>query len=181
MAESVSRKLTYDDLADMPDDGLRREILDGVLFVTPSPVPMHQRVSKRLVRQLEEYFESGGLGEIFYAPLDVILGPHDVAEPDILVVTDQALITKRAIEGAPALVVEILSPSTANRDRTLKRVRYAAAGVAEYWIVDIQRKRIECLTLRGERYSQSVVVEGEERLVHPRWPDLTIDLAALWR
>jgi Uma2 family endonuclease len=180
MAESVSRKLTYDDLVDMPDDGLTREILDGVLFVTPSPVPMHQRVSRRLLRQLEDYFESRSLGEVFDAPLDVILGLHDVAEPDILVVTDQALITNRAIEGAPALVVEILSPSTANRDRTLKRARYAAAGVAEYWIVDIERQRIECLTLAGDGYTLSVVAEGREPLVHPRWTGLTIDLAVLW-
>jgi Putative restriction endonuclease len=102
MAQSVKRKLGYDDLAGMPDDGLIREILDGLLFVTPSPVPMHQRVAKCLARQLEQYFEVRGLGEVFQAPLDVILGPHDVAEPDLVLVTDPALVTERAIEGAPA-------------------------------------------------------------------------------
>jgi Uma2 family endonuclease len=87
MAHAVKRKLGYDDLAGMPDDGLIREILDGELVVTPAPSPMHQRVSKRLQRQLEAYFEGRGLGEVFDAPLDAILGQHDVVEPDILVVT----------------------------------------------------------------------------------------------
>jgi Uma2 family endonuclease len=181
MAQSVKRKLGYDDLAGMPDDGLIREILDGVLFVTPSPVPMHQRVAKRLARQLEQYFEARGLGEVFQAPLDVILGPHDVAEPDLLLVTDPALVTERAIEGAPTLVVEILSPSTASRDRIIKRRRYAATGIEEYWIVDIDRQRIECLTLTEAGYSLSVAAERDETLVHRRWPDLTIHLAHLWR
>ena len=181
MAQSVKRRLGYDDLADMPDDGLIREILDGHLFVTPSPAPIHQRVSKRLARQLEAYFEGRGLGEVFTAPLDTILGPHDVAEPDLMVVTDPALVTQRAIEGAPALVVEVLSPSTAHRDRVVKARRYARAGIADYLIVDIDRRRIECHRLQGGEYELMVVAEDDETLTHPHWPGLTIDLAALWR
>jgi Uma2 family endonuclease len=181
MAESVKRKLGYDDLALMPDDGLIREILDGELFVTPSPSPMHQRVAMRLARQLDQYLAARNIGELFSAPLDTILGPHDVAEPDLLLVTDPAIITKRAIEGAPALVVEILSPSTASRDRTIKARRYAAAGILHYWIVDIDRRRVECLKLTGGEYTPAVVAEGEGTLTHVDWPDLTLDLAALWR
>ena len=74
MIPAAPRKLGYHDLLAMPDDGLRREILDGDLHVTPSPSPQHQRVSKRLQRQLEVYFEARGIGEVFNAPLDTILG-----------------------------------------------------------------------------------------------------------
>jgi Uma2 family endonuclease len=140
MTHALKRKLTYDDLAGMPDDGLRREIPDGELVVTPSPSVIHQYASKRLHRQLERCFEERRLGEVFYAPLDVILSRHDVVEPDLLVVTDPSTASQRAIEAPPALVVEILSPSTAMRDRTQKAARYAATGVAHYWIVYTDRR-----------------------------------------
>jgi Uma2 family endonuclease len=181
MVQSVRRKLGYDDLADMPDDGLRREILDGELFVTPSPSLAHQRVVKRLARQLDDYFEVRGLGEVFIAPLDVVLGPHDVAEPDLLVVTDPGLTTRRVVEGAPALVVEVLSPSTANRDRTIKARRYAEKRIAHYWMFDLEQKRVECLRLKDGEYELAVVGEGDEVLSHFDWPGLTVDLTGLWR
>jgi Uma2 family endonuclease len=181
MTHGVKRKLGYDDLTRMPDDGLIREILDGELFVTPSPSPIHQRVSKRLQRQLEAYFEVRGVGEVFNAPLDTILGPHDVVEPDILVVTNSNLISRRAIEGAPALVIEIRSRSTAARDETLKARRYAAAGVRHYWLVDIDTRQIDCLRLAHGEYAVIVSARDDETLEHPDWPELTVELAALWR
>lgn len=181
MTHALRRKLGYDDLARMPDDGLIREILDGELHVTPVPGPIHQRVSKRLQRQLEDYFEARGHGEVFNAPLDTILGPHDVVEPDILVVTNPALVTSRAVEGAPVLVVEVLSPSTATTDRTLKRRRYAAAGVQHYWIVDTDDRRIECLRLSGTDYVSVTIAQDDEVLMPVDWPGLTIQLADLWR
>jgi len=94
MAPRLKTRLDYDDLAHAPDDGKQYELLDGDLFVTPAPSPFHQRVSKRLQRQLERYFEDGGLGEVFNAPLDVILTSHDVVEPDLIVVTDASQISR---------------------------------------------------------------------------------------
>ena len=167
MTHAVRRKLGYRNLAAMPDDGLIREILDGELFVTAAPSPFHQRVSKRLQRQLEAYFETRGLGEVFNAPLDTILGPHDVVEPDILVVSDPATISHRAIEGAPALVVEILSPSTAQIDLELKMRRYAAARVLHCWLVDIENKQVVCLRLTGQEYKIVVERRGTKSLTHP--------------
>lgn len=181
MSHALKRKLGYDDLADMPDDGSIREILDGELVVTPSPTPLHQRVSRRLQRQLEAYFEARGLGEVFDAPLDTILGPHDIVEPDLLIVSDPSTISRRAIEGPPLLVVEILSPSTASRDRTVKTRRYARAGVRHCWLVDIDKQHVECLRLATDGYELAAEARGTHKLIHPDWPGLQIDLADLWR
>jgi len=181
MIPAAPRKLGYHDLLAMPDDGLRREILDGDLHVTPSPSPQHQRVSKRLQRQLEVYFEARGIGEVFNAPLDTILGPHDVVEPDLLIVADPSSVSNRAIEKAPLLAVEILSPSTKRVDQGRKRERYAVGGVQHYWIVDIERRHLLCLRLDDAAYVLVGQGRDDECLRHPDWPELSIDLSALWR
>jgi Uma2 family endonuclease len=181
MATHLRRKLDYDDYARLPDDGRRHEILDGEHYVTPAPVPRHQRVSKRLQRQLEDYFEARGLGEVFDAPIDVILGPHDIVQPDILVVSDASQVSRRAIEGAPPIVVEVLSPSTARHDREVKMRRYAAMGVPHYWIVDPERRSIVCSRLEADGYRDALVAEGDRRIAHPDWPELEIALGQLWR
>ena len=174
-----AKKLTYADYARIPDDGKRYEVLEGGLLVTPAPNIPHQRASKRIQRQLEDYFESRGLGEIFNAPVDVILSDHDILQPD-LVVARPGQISKRGIEGSPLLVVEILSPSTERRDRTSKGRRYAALGVPHFWLVDPERRIVECLRLEGGRYL--LTSRGNEgTLSHPDWPDFVLDLDVLWR
>jgi len=179
LAQGIRRKLAYHDLVLMPDDGQIHELLDGVLVVSPSPTPAHQRVVLRLARQLQDYFERIGKGEVFSAPLDVILGPHDVLEPDLLVVTDARLVTDRAIEGPPALVVEVLSPSTASRDCIAKVRRYAAGNVPHYWIVDREARRVDCLRLSGGEYRFVTFGAGDAVLEHPDWPGLALDLSRL--
>jgi Uma2 family endonuclease len=179
--EGLKHKLDYDDLQDTPDDNLRYEILDGRLYVTPSPRPRHQRVSKRLQRQLEAYFETRELGEVFDAPVDVILSFHDVVVPDLVVVTVPTQVTERAIEGSPALLVEILSPSTASRDRKVKGERYAKLRVPHYWIVDPVRHSLECYRLGKTIYKHLFTAKGSAHVEHPDFPGLTIDLGALWR
>lgn len=181
MSAHLKTKLDYDDLAHAPDDGKQYELLDGDLFVTPSPSPLHQRVSKRLQRQLERYFEERKLGEVFNAPLDVILTRHDVVEPDLVVVINLEQVSKRGIEGPPLLAVEILSPSTADRDRTLKAKRYEATGIPHYWIVDIESQRIDCYRLTDQKYVLATSAIGNQPFQHPDWPDLHIDPSELWR
>lgn len=176
----LKQTLDYSDLANTPDDGNRYEILEGNLLVTPAPSPFHQRVSKRLQRQLEAYFEARTLGEVFNAPVDVILTFHDVVELDLVVVSDPKQITKRAIEGAPLLVVEILSPSTRTRDRTVKARRYAELSIPHYWIVDPDARRIECYRLQATTYAQILDGVSPARLTHPDFPDLHLDLSAIW-
>ena len=174
-------KLTYDDYAALPNDGWRYELLAGELYMNPAPSPMHQRVSKRLQRQLEAFFEENRLGEVFNAPVDVIFGQHDVAEPDIVVVSDPSQISRRGLEGVPALVVEVLSPSTRAYDRTIKLRRYLELGVRSYWILDPEARHLICQHPQGDRYV--VVAEGRDRdrVTDPAWPELAIDLADLWR
>lgn len=181
MAVTLKRKLDYDDYAGIPSDRNRYEIMDGDLFVAPAPSPVHQRVSRRLRRILEDYFHGLQLGEVFNAPIDVILGQHDVVQPDMVVVADPAQVSARGIEGAPFLVVEILSPSTAKQDQTVKARRYAAFGVPHYWMVDPEARRLERYRLTAGDYAMVVQAEGDALLIHPDWPGLTVPLADLWR
>ena len=125
MAHELRRRLDYSDILATPSDGERYELVQGELFVNPSPNPIHQRISRRLERQLEDYFHERSIGEVFDAPIDVILTPHDVLVPDLLVVADPNHISKRGTEKPPLLVVEILSPSTRKVDRGVKSRRYA--------------------------------------------------------
>jgi len=181
MAPELKRKLDYSDLVASPDDGKRYELVRGDLFVTPSSRPQHQRISKRLMLLLVAYFEGRSIGEIFAAPTDVILTNRDVFVPDLLVVSDPQHVTKRGIEGPPLLVVEILSPSTRKRDRGLKARRYAELGVEHYWIVDPEKRRMECHRLAGDVFQLRVHAEGETTLAHPDWDGLEVDLGALFR
>lgn len=143
MADAVraTARLTYDDLVAMfpEDDGVHRELIDGEIFVTPSPFIQHQRLVQRLALSLGNHLEAHtDQGEVFTAPLDVVMTPYDVVEPDVLVVLGDQLdvLTDKHIHGAPGIVVEILSPGTRKRDLTLKRQLFDREGVREYWIVD---------------------------------------------
>ena len=141
----AKRKLEYADWAATPSDGKQYEIVDGSLVVNPSPRLFHQRWSKRLQRQLEAFFETpGSAAEVFNAPVGVVLGPHDIVEPDIVVVADRSSqIARLAIEGAPLLVVEILSPSSIVHDRRVKFERYRLLGVRHCWILDGDARSLE--------------------------------------
>jgi Uma2 family endonuclease len=181
MIRGLKQRLDYTDYAQIPPDGKRWELLDGDVYVTPAPSPAHQRISKRLLHQLEAYFEARGLGEVFIAPIDVILTPHDVVQPDLVVVTDLAQISGRGIEGPPALVVEVLSPSTETHDRTVKARRCAALRLRHYWVVDPAARRLECDRESAGQYALVVQGEGDQRVTHADWPGLTISLGDLWR
>ena len=100
MASELKQKLDYSDYAEFPSDGNRHELMEGDLYVTPAPSPLHQRISKRLQRQLETYFEQRSLGEVFSVPIDVILTFYDVNQPDLVVVTNPQQISQRAIRRA---------------------------------------------------------------------------------
>lgn len=181
MGFELKRKLDYSDLQITPDSGTRYELLRGDLYVTPSSSPMHQSVSGQLLLQLVAYFHTRGLGQVFYAPLDLILTEQDVFVPDLLVIADSSYITKRGIEKAPLLVVEILSPSTRTTDLGAKSRRYAELGVEHYWIVDPEERRLRCYRSVDGAFQPLVEAAGDATLVHPAWDGMTIDVGALWR
>ena len=128
----ISTKFTHADLLLMPDDGRRREIVDGDLLVTPSPTLGHQEISLRIFVAFLKYLEAHPIGKVFCAPLDVILSPFDVLEPDLLfVLNEHRSILQDWVRGAPDLVIEILSPGTAAIDRGPKLKAYARYGVPD--------------------------------------------------
>ena len=154
MVRQAERPYTAEDLAGMPDDGRRYEVIGGELIVSPSPTERHQRCSLRLTRIIDNYVEAGTWGALYIAPFDVHLGPHDIVQPDLIVVHRDHLnrIRQRGIEGAADLVVEIISPSSSGIDRVRKSATYAAFGVPEYWLVDPNTETILAQELRDGRY-----------------------------
>jgi Uma2 family endonuclease len=178
----ISTKFTHADLLAMPDDGKRREIVEGELFVPPSSNLGHQRISRRIELALANYLEAHPIGEIFYAPMDVILSDFDVLEPDLLIVLNEHReILKTWVEGTPDLVIEILSSTTANRDRGLKLKAYARHGVTEYWIVDPDRRAIEVYRLGRERYRLSQVFRKGDSLTSSMLPGFALPLAHVFK
>lgn len=155
-----SRPLTADDLAAIPDDGHRYELIDGTLIVTPAPSWRHQRAVARLLRTLMDAAPDGSL-EVLAAPFDVRLADDTVLQPDVLVcrVTD---LTQRNLPVAPLLAIEVLSPSTRLVDLNLKRARYEAAGCDSYWVVDPSAPSIAAWELRDGAYADVASVTGGE-------------------
>jgi Uma2 family endonuclease len=154
---------TYKDYADLPDDGHRYEIVDGVLYMAPSPNEWHQTTAGRLFRYLSTYIEDTGLGRVYIAPFDVELDPKTVVQPDVIVILNpsRTKITFSRIIGAPDLVVEVSSPGTVGYDREKKQRNYAHAGVPEYWIADPWSRTVEVLSLVADGYRSLGVFEGK--------------------
>jgi Uma2 family endonuclease len=177
-------KLTYEDLASISDESKRYEILDGDLFVTPSPAIKHQIVSRNLGVLLHAHVRELGLGEVLFAPTDVVLDTHTVVVPDILFVSNARMhvIQPHAIIGAPDLLIEILSPSTADRDRDVKARLYARFGVAHYWVVDAAAHTIDVFegSGTGNPYAEGRRYAGDAKARIVPFAKLQIDLATLW-
>ena len=173
-------KLTYEDYARLPDDE-RYELIDGELIPMPSPKKIHQRLILDLswiLRRLEEM----GLGELFIAPFDVILSPTNVVQPDLTFVSSARahIITEDNIRGAPDLVVEILSPSTAGYDRTTKRDLYARHGVREYWLIDPYAKTATVLILGANGYNTHAVFGAGDTLTSPTLAGFSMNMSDLF-
>ena len=179
-------KLTYEDFLLFPDDGRRHELIDGEHFVTPSPATRHQELSVRLTVALANHFAEHGGGKVFHAPFDCVFTAHDIVEPDVIVVLTNQLdiLTEKHIQGAPALLVEILSTSSRRRDRGKKRALYERVGVREYWVVDPDRDRIEVFGRdddRGFRSRATLNAAATDPLITPLLPGFSLSLADLFR
>jgi Uma2 family endonuclease len=154
------------------------ELIGGELILVPAPKTYHQRISGRLYRIISEFVLSNKLGEVMYAPVDVLLTEKDKPQPDIFFIAKDRLdiIKEQHVDGAPDLIIEILSPSTASRDRVEKSRLYFTHGVKEYWIVDPDSMVVEILT-PGEKYWQIAgTYNQKETLSSPLLQGLNINL-----
>jgi len=142
---------TYSDYLCLVSDE-RYEVIDGDLLKAPTPYPLHQAVSREITFFMWDYVKRKNLGVVFDAPIDVVLDPHNVFQPDIVYISKERkeIIGEKAIMGAPDLVVEIISPSTLGRDTVLKRNVYERKGVRELWLIYPDMKCIEVLCLDGD-------------------------------
>lgn len=169
---------TYEDYRGLPDDGYRWEILEGCMVREPSPRPLHQFIVGNLFRILDGAAHRDRLGYVLAAPLDVILSEENVVQPDLVFVPLNRLdiIREENLRGAPALTIEVLSPSTAGRDRAVKRKIYEHFGVSEYWVVDPEHRTVERFVLTGDRYAGPMTLAGGDTLTTPLLPGLVIDV-----
>ncbi|MBM4442782.1 MAG: Uma2 family endonuclease [Candidatus Rokubacteria bacterium] len=174
--------LTFADYVTLPDDGRRYEIHDGELSVTPAPGRTHQRVVLRLAMALDAHVTAHALGEVNIAPFDVVLSDPTTVQPDILFVAvdRSAAFSDRGFEGAPTLVVEVLSPSTAHIDRHIKRQLYVRHAVPYYWIVDPEARTIDVHRLTAGAYGEPQRFGDGDLVDLPPFPGLTLAPATVW-
>jgi Uma2 family endonuclease len=176
-------KFTYKDYKNLPESETKRyELLEGELVMVPSPTTYHQRISWNLERILGDFVAKHDLGVIYDAPLDVVFSQEDVAQPDILFISNahSQIITDENIQGAPDLIIEILSPATGERDRTYKRTLYARHGVREYWIVDPADKSIEVTTLSERGFKTVQVYKMGQTLRSPLLKGFSLKLKEIF-
>jgi len=177
-------KMTARQFLELGEDppGVRLELVDGEVAVSPSPIPDHSYVVGTLYSLLRAHIERHDLGQLFL-DVDTILGEHDVRRPDILFYSSNRLhlIGDKAMEGPPDLAVEVVSPSSASTDRKDKFKLYAAGKVKHYWIVDPKMRTIEAYKLRAGKYAGRVRGSGSDVFSLLPFADLKIPLAKLWR
>ena len=171
-------KYTYADYCEIPDDQ-RYELISGALYdMAPAPGARHQTTLLNLGLLFVPFVRKAGLGRVMLAPFDVKFSDEDVLQPDLLFVAAhrRAIITDVACEGAPDLVVEILSPSTSARDRGIKRDTYARFGVREYWVIDARAQTIDILRLDGTEFAHQETLRSGGSATTPLVPGLEVPL-----
>ena len=181
MVETRPTTLTYEDYLKTPDDE-RWELLRGELYMVPSSNTAHQRIAFNLAWFLRAFVQENSLGEVFIAPYDVVPSQFNVLQPDVIFVSadQQSIITDANIQGAPALLIEVVSPSTLTRDREVKRNIYAEHGVREYWLVDPDARTITVMSLHGKELRETGQYSAADTLSSLTLPGLSLDLASIF-
>lgn len=177
VVEKKTKKYTYEDYCKISDDK-RYELIHGELLMTPSPITNHQRISRRLEFILEKFITEKKPGELFDAPYDVYFDEENVVQPDLLFISKDRLhiIGEKNVQGAPDLVIEIISENSAYRDMVLKKKLYAKFGVKEYWIVIPEGEEIEIYTLKDNTYQLYKAYGKDSILESPLLKGLKIGL-----
>jgi Uma2 family endonuclease len=179
----LPRRYTYQDYLSWPED-FRAEIVDGEIYTMPAPTSNHQRIITKLMHLLYDAVEKQG-GEIFPAPLSVRLFPEvdakdeNVFEPDIVVVCNKNKIEKRGVVGAPDMIVEVSSPSTALYDANTKMDKYEKAGVREYWMVNMEEKNVRVNILVNGEYKEHIYSTGET-ITLTALPDTRVEVSKIF-
>ena len=182
MGTEVIPKLSFEEFRQLPIDGKRYELVRGEVHVTPAPATRHQAIVQNLSGNLWPFVIKNHLGEVWTAPLDVRLSGETALQPDLIFVSNAraGIIQENWIAGAPDLVVEVLSPSTAAYDRVTKLPVYAEAGVSELWLIDSQAKTVEVLRLQGRKYFVEAKHAGDQVLASNLFPGWQLPLHDLF-
>lgn len=171
-------QFTYEDYLELPDDGKRYEIIDGELYMSTSPTPNHQKIVRNFLFALSLYLKRHPIGEVMPAPLEVFFSQTNIAQPDIIFISNERsdIIKPTQIKGAPDLVIEVLSPSTEKRDRTVKLKMYARFGVREYWLPKEKTATVEIFRLQDGELVPVARLGKSDVLTSPLFPGLEISL-----
>jgi Uma2 family endonuclease len=178
MQKTARNRLTYQDLCEMfPEvDNVRRELIDGELFVTPAPTKRHQRAVVRILVGLHAFAQENG-GDAYGSPVDTMFSDESVVHPDVMYISaDNVDSSEVQLVRKVDLVVEVSSPSTRRIDLGRKRDLYERYAVPEYWFVDLDADRIEVYRLEGGRYGESSLFLSGERLSSPLLPGFEIEV-----
>lgn len=181
--ENMSKILfRYEDLKALPENGKRYEILERDLHVSPAPKTIHQTVVVNLTSILRDFVKKHSLGFVFCAPTDVVFSPENVVQPDVLFIShaNKHILTETHIQGAPDLVVEVLSESTKDVDQTIKKKIYARFGVKFYWIIDPEQKALESFLLTEEGFNKERSYEKNDVITCALFPALSFSVNELF-
>lgn len=177
VAQKPRIKFTYEDYRNTPEDK-RYELHDGELILAAAPRMSHQRLQSNLGLHIGPIAKAEAIGEVFFSSTEVYFTETDIVQPDLLFISKERshIITKDNVQGAPDLVIEILSPSTAHIDRGFKRALYARHRVPEYWICGPDSETIKVLVLGEDRYQVFGTFGEGDTFTSPTVPSFTVSI-----
>lgn len=166
-------KVTYRDILTLGESNRRIELFDGEVIMTAVPSILHQTVAKEVSAMIDQYVKKRNLGLVLPNPVDVVLSEHVQFQPDVTYLSRRrsSINDGQRYDGAPDLVVEILSESTEERDRTFKFREYARGGALEYWLVSPEKKEMEVYTNSDKGFQLLKVFSNRETMSTPLFPD----------
>jgi Uma2 family endonuclease len=180
MAPGLATRLTYEDYLDLPEDGKQYELIEGELTLNPAPVLRHQRIALNIAGELRTFHLHHRAGSVFISPIDVVLAEDVVVQPDVVVICHDRLsiLGDTNIQGAPSIVVEVLSDRTRRKDEIIKRKLYERYGVDEYWIVDPATDTVKIYRRAGDAFVRAAEVSTESggAIDSPLLPGFTLDV-----
>jgi Uma2 family endonuclease len=184
MAPQTSTRLTYEDYLELPEDGKQYELIEGELILNPAPVPRHQLLALNIAAELRAYHREHGGGRAMAAPIDVVLAEDVVVQPDAIFIRTErmTILSEKNIQGAPNLVVEVISDGTRRRDEIVKRKLYERYGVDEYWIVDPAIETLKIYRRSGDSFVRAAEISTETGgiITSPLLPGFALDINVIF-